>query len=280
MTASAGVTKGRKKATRNEAINKVARDYDNNQLNQDFANWINNDGYENSGGYSGYGIRKTKSKYFDKAGMRDDMIHEFTQQQKNDLENYMNQNFSDLGTSNLWLDNYWNNNSANDYVNNFITTNYDNALTQLDRALKRGTLSQSGYDNALNNLNTQKSGAQTTIGNIGQGILDDYRTALTEKAQGFGANIDNYDLSKYGNVTADKFANSFNDLYNNQQNNFESQFNLATQDIKPFDITGIIGDARVAQGVNNTQSDELLNAIEENEQKKDKKVGLGNKGLF
>ena len=208
------------------------------------------------------------------------MIHEFTQQQKKAMENYMNQNFADLGTSNMWLDNYWGSNADDDYVNNFITTNYDNALTQLDRALKRGTLSQSGYDNALNNLNTQRSGAETTIGNIGKGIMDNYRTALTEKAQGFGANLDNYDLSKYGNVSADKFADSFNKLYGDQQAGFESEFNLATQDLTPFDVSGIIGDARVAQGVNNTQTDELLGAIEEAEQKKDKKVGLGNKGLF
>lgn len=280
MTASARKQNARRNDARNAAMNTVARDYGNNQLNTDFSNWLNNNGYENSGGYEGFGIGKSKAAKFNKTGMSNDMIHEFTQQQKRNLENYMNQNFADLGTSNMWLDNYWNNNAADNYVNNFIDTNYNDALTQIDRALKRGTLSQSGYNNALNNLNTQKSGAQTTIGSIGQGILDDYRTALTEKAQGFGANIDNYDLSKYGQINTDNFMNSFNDLYKDQQNNFESQFNLATQGMKPFDVSGIIGDARVAQGVNNTQTDPLLNAIEETEQKKDKKVGLGNKGLF
>lgn len=280
MTASAGKQQARLNATRNQATSKVARDYGNEQLNTDFRNWLYNNGYENSGGVGDYGIHKSKGKNFNQTGMSNDMIHEFTQQQKKAMENYMNQNFADLGTSNMWLDNYWGSNAADDYVNNFITTNYDNALTQLDRALKRGTLSQSGYDNALNNLNTQRSGAETTIGNIGKGIMDNYRTALTEKAQGFGANLDNYDLSKYGNVSADKFADSFNKLYGDQQAGFESEFNLATQDLSPFDVSGIIGDARVAQGVNNTQTDELLGAIEEAEQKKDKKVGLGNKGLF
>jgi hypothetical protein len=72
----------------------------------------------------------------------------------------------------------------------------------------------------------------------------------------------------------------FDKLYADQQGNFEGDFNVATQDLQPFDISGIIGNARVAQGVNNTQTDELLGAIEDSEQKKDKKVGLGNKGLF
>lgn len=280
MTASSGRQNARKISTRNNAKAQVARNYGNSQLDQDFSNWLDNNGYENSGGYEGYGIHKSKSKKFNSNAMRDDMIHEFTQQQKKAMENYMNQNFADLGTSNMWLDNYWNSGSDDEMVNNFITSNYDNALTQLDRALKRGTLSQSGYDNALENLNTQKSGAQSTIGSIGQGILDNYRTALTEKAQGFGQNLDNYDLSKYGQVSADKFADSFNSLYGDQQGSFENDFNLATQDMQPFDVSGIIGNARVAQGVNNTQTDELLGAIEDSEMKKDKKVGLGNKGLF
>ena len=280
MTASSSRQNARKISTRDNAKTQIARNYNNSQLDQDFGNWLDNEGYENSGGYEGYGIHKSKTKNFNSNAMRDDMIHEFTQQQKKAMENYMNQNFADLGTSNMWLDNYWNSGSDDEMVNNFITSNYDNALTQLDRALKRGTLSQSGYDNALENLNTQRSGAQSTIGSIGQGILDNYRTALSEKAQGFGQNLDSYDLSKYGQVSADKFANSFNSLYGDQQGSFENDFNLATQDLQPFDISGIIGNARVAQGVNNTQSDELLGAIEDIEQKKDKKVGLGNKGLF
>ena len=280
MTASANKQNARKNSTRNSAKAQVARNYNNSQLNQDFSNWLDNNGYENSGGYEEYGIRRSKNKHFNSNAMRDDMIHEFTQQQKKAMENYINQNFADLGTSNMWLDNYWNSGSDDELVNNFITSNYDNALTQLDRALKRGTLSQSGYDNALENLNTQKSGAQSTIGSIGQGILDNYRTALTEKAQGFGQNLDSYNLSKYGQVSADKFANSFNSLFGDQQGSFENDFNLATQDMQPFDVSGIIGNARVAQGVNNTQTDELLGAIEDSEKKKDKKVGLGNKGLF
>lgn len=274
MTRSAATIQARRNSIENSAKNKVAKDYGNTQLDQDFANWVKN--YSDDAGR----FRIWANKGYNPTGMRNDMINSFEREQKKAMENYMNQNFADLGTSNMWLDNYWGSNADDDLVSNFITTNYDNALTQLDRALKRGTLTQSGYDNALENLNTQRSGAETTIGNIGQGIMDNYRTALTEKAQGFGANLDNYDLSKYGQVSADKFADSFNKLYGDQQTGFESEFNLATQDVTPFDISGIIGNARVAQGVNNTQSDELLGAIEDVEHKKDKKVGLGNKGLF
>lgn len=199
---------------------------------------------------------------------------------KDNLKQYIDTNFAGLGGSNIWLDNYWNNASDDAMVDNFINNNYNVALEQLDRALQRGTLSQSGYNNALENLNTQKSGAYSTIGDISQGILDKYKTALTEKAQSFGQDVDSYNFDQRNSVNAGKFKESFDNLYNTQKQGFENEFNLMTQDLQPFDVSGIIGNARVAQGVNNTQTDDLLNAIEDNEAKKDKKVGLGNKGLF
>lgn len=209
-----------------------------------------------------------------------DFVNYQTDQDKNALNSYINKNFAGLGGSNLWLDNYWNNSADDEMVNNFIDTNYNNALKQLDRALKRGTLTQSGYNDALNNLNTQKSGAYTTVGSIGQSIMDQYKNDLTEKVQGFGTDVNNYTLDNRNMLNTSNFENSLNNLYNDQKNNFESQFNLMTQDLSPFDVTSIIGDARVGQGVNNTQSDQLLGAIEDNEKKKKDKVGLGNTGLF
>ena len=46
-----------------------------------------------------------------------------------------------------------------------------------------------------------------------------------------------------------------------------------------FDPSSLIGEAKVQQGVA-TPTNNLLGAIEENEQKKNKKVGLGNQGVF
>lgn len=252
-----------------EAYDKLASDYSNDEnLLNAFNNWYG----DNNNVWSAAFDNKDK--------VYNNFVNYQTNEDKAALDRYLDQTFSGLGGSNMWLDNYWNSTADDEYVNNFVDTNYNNALGQLDRALKRGTLTQSGYNDALNNLNTQKSGAYSTIGAIGQGIMDDYRNALTEKAQGFGSDVNNYTLSNRNNVDIDNFQNSFNSLYNDQKNNFESQFNLMTQDVNPFDVTAIIGDARVGQGVNNTQSDQLLGAIEDNEKKKSDKVGLGNQGMF
>lgn len=207
-------------------------------------------------------------------------VNDMTNERKNDLTQYMERNFNGIGGSNMWLDNYWGSTADDAMINNFVNSKYDAALEQLDRALKRGTLSQEGYNSALENLNTQKSGAFSSVGAIGQGLMDDYRNDLSEKATGFNSDIDNFTLNMYDSLNPDAFQQNFDNLYNQQKLNFENDFNLMTQDLNPFDVTQLIGDARVGQGVNNTQNDELLGAIEDTEKKKNDKVGLGNKGLF
>lgn len=276
MTASWGTQQARRQQGNQTAYNKLNNQYNNENMLNDFMDAVNSGKIS-----SGLGnFHKSSGKHVNYNAYADDLINQFSNNQKNALQNYIDRNFSGIGGSNMWLDNYWNSDTDNDLVNSFINTKYDNAVEQLDRALNRGTLSQSGYDSALNDLNLQKSGAETTIGNIGQGIIDDNREDLLNKVNGFITDIDNYNLSMYDNINPDAFSDSLNDLYNQQKSGFESAFNLQTQGLNPFDITQIIGDARVAQGVNNTQTDELLSAIEDNEKKKNDKVGLGNTGMF
>ena len=180
----------------------------------------------------------------------------------------------------MWLNNYWTGNELNDMTNNFLSTNYNNALEQLDRAKQRGLLNTTGYNNAFNNLNNQLSAAKTTVGDLGKGILDDYKADLTNKAQGYMTDLSNYDLNKFNSINSDKWNEDFNNLYNQQKEGLESRFNQATNGLNLFDTSDLIGNARLTQGVGNNQSNDLYNAIEEQQQKKSKKVGLGNTGLF
>lgn len=278
MTAPSWKQEERKTKTVQAAKDKILDKYNNNTLHTDFIDWLDNGGYERYGQDTNYGLHKTSG--FRQNDMMNDMINDFSDHNKQELINYMDKNFIGLGGSNAWMDNYWSDASDDEYVNNFINTNYDNALTQLDRALKRGTLTQKGYNSALNDLNTQKSSAYTTVGNIGQGIVDDNKNTLLKQVNDFNTDIDNYNLNNYKHDYIGNFEKRLQNTYNNQQKNFQSQFDTATDGLVPFDISGIIGDARVAQGVNNTQTDPLLTAIEDTEKKKDQKVGLGNKGLF
>jgi hypothetical protein len=208
------------------------------------------------------------------------IINNLADQDKKDMQKYLDTNFNGLGGSNMWLNNYWTGNELNDNIQNFINPQYEEALQQLDRAVGRGFLNSAGYSKALDNLNRQKSAAQTTVGDIGKGILDDYRTDLTNKTQGYLTDLSNYDLNKFNTINKDLWNTDFNNTYNQQKEGLQSRFDLATNGLNLFDTSDLIGNARLTQGVGNNESDELYNAINEQNQKKNKQFGLGNSGLF
>lgn len=248
-----------------------------NTYGQDIADYINNY-YDNNQDDLGYG--KYYFRHDDRNKEYDKIINNLTDKNRNSLQQYLDNNFAGLGGSNTWLNNYWNGNEADDLINNFINTNYNDALTQIERAKNRGYLSAGGYNNAFNSLQNQMSAAKASVGDIGKGIIDDYKSDLTNKVQGYMTDLDNYNLNKRNSMSTTNWENDLANTYNDQKAGLENRFNLATNGLNLFDTSDLIGNARITQGVNNNQSDDLYNAIDEQQQKKSRRVGLGNKGLF
>lgn len=269
MTASSGAIASRKASIDNQAKQQVAK-YGNADLDAAFADYLKNN--------ADYG-QVWKSKY-NGAGYADKNVQNFTNDQKQSLQNYLDTTFGDLGGSNTWLKNYYTNDYGQNSVNNFLDTQYNAALDQIDRAKNRGLLSDTGYQSALNNLGTQYNSGFANVNSINQGLIDDYKNELTEAAQGYMTDLANYDLSKYSTMTKDNWANNLQDIYNNQQNMYQSNFDNATSGMNLFDTSDIINTARTEQGVNNAQTDELMDTLDETSRQKNKKTGLGNVGVF
>lgn len=269
MTASSGKIASRKTSIDNQAKNQVAK-YGNSDLNAAFADYLKNN--------ADYG-KVWKSKY-DGSDYADKNVENFTNDQKLSLQNYLDDNFYDLGGSNTWLNKYYTNGFGQNNVDNLLDTQYNAALEQIDRAQKRGLLSDTGYQSALNNLNNQYSGSYSTVNNINQGIIDDFKNELTETAQGYMTDLSNYNLGKYNTMNTQNWSDNLQNVYDNQQNNYQSEFDNATQGMNLFDTSNIINNARVEQGVNNAQTDELESAIDDNFRQKGRKAGLGNTGVF
>lgn len=175
----------------------------------------------------------------------------------------------------------FNANFADQYLNNYLTTNYNDALEQLDRAKSRGTINDIGYNRALNDLATQLSANKSTYGAIGRDIVSGYNTGMQTNINNYQNLLDNYNLNTdYGRLTADTINKSLSDSYNNYLAGFENDFDAAMAGQTPFDVSGILGNAKVAQGVVNPQTNSLVDAISEQNSKKKQKVGLGNEGIF
>lgn len=273
MTYSTAQTIQNIKNSKNRAINKSNSLYNNNNLTQDLTNWLDAGGYEDFG--SMYGHFKGESKYNEGAAAQD-ILNDFASYTGQQLKNSIYKH----GDPARYSTNWGNNQQILDLKNSYLNDQYTNTLDQLDRALKRGTLNQKGYDTAYNKLNKQKLGAQSTMNTAVQGLINSYDQELGNLMNDYVSKADNYDLSLYDTYTANNFNKDFNNKYNELFQGIEGDFYNQMADTPLFDAAGLLGDAKVAQGVTNTQSNDLLGAIEENEQKKNKKVGLGNQGLF
>lgn len=276
MTADNSTIANRFNDTVNKGKNKLDNLYNNDDLTQDYANWMGTWGNTN---YEGdmHGIHKSKSKNFNQGGLLNDSITGFEDYNKNKLDNWsQNYFYSDwIGRNNLW-----DSNSDDEYVNNYLNTEYDSALEQLERALKRGTLTDTTYQNALDQLNSDRLAAETYLGDKTQSVIDGYISNLEKLGTNIQTDIDKYTLANYSQANSDFFGNQIDDLYNQQLNSLASNMEAAMDGFVPFDVSSIIGNAQVAGGINNNLSENLINVINDNKIKKDQQIGLGNQGIF
>ena len=257
--------------SRNQNLQRAADEYSNNDLVQALQNQINN--YYNNGTYGKYYFRNpnTNNEY-------QDILNKFTKNQQNGMQNILSD------ASKLYDPTYgggFNTNFADQYVNDYLNSQYNDALEQLNRAKSRGTINDVGYNRAMNDLATQLSANKSTYGAIGRDIVSGYNTGMQTNINNYQNLLDNYDLkSDYGRLNTDTINKSLSDSYNNYLAGFENDFDAAMSGQTPFDVSGILGNAKVAQGVVNPQTNSLVDAISEQNSKKKQKVGLGNEGIF
>lgn len=274
MTTNTGNMSKRFDKSKDYASNKLNDQYNNEELNNDFLNWVGN--YNNSG-YDGdlYNIHKSKEKYFDMKGLGNNLIDKFTENRKTSLNNYLDQKF--FGD---WLDNYWSSTADDEMINNYINEKYTDAQDQLERAYKRGLLTDTSYYDALNELDVDKSIMYNSGNNVGSNLINQYRDDLSAKETALDEEMGKYSLANYSNFNKNYIDNTVNNTYANQQSLFNNALTAELDALGGFDVSGLIGDARVAAGVGNNQSNELISAIEDTNKKKEQQIGLGNQGMF
>ena len=288
MTKSNAQQKERYEYSKNEA-NKFANDtystYD--QFANDLNNYI---GTLGNSSYDGdmHDIHKSGGGWYDRGkDLSKDMVKGFEDYQRKQMNQYLSGGDFAEG----WQKNIWTDQADDEGINNYISDKYTSTLDQLDRALKRGAINQYQYDLGLKDLGNQRNVMDSNAQLLGQDVLNTYRSDLTDKYDDIvsyvnGKDTDNdgnpddytdaYSLHSYGYDPRD----SFNAAYAEQQNLFDNALLNQLQDLGGFDISQLISDAKVASGINNSMSNNLLNAIEDRENRKDQQIGLGNQGLF
>ena len=258
-------------ASRNQNLKRITNEYSNNDLVQALQDQVKN--YYKTNPFDKYYFRhpNTNNEY-------KSIINKFTKNQQNGMQNILS------NASNLYDPTYgggFNPNFADQYVNDYLNSQYNDALEQLNRAKSRGTINDVGYNRAMNDLANQLSANKSTYGSIGRDIVSGYNTGMQTNINNYQNLLDNYNLNAdYGRLNIDTINKSLSDSYNNYLAGFENDFDAAISGQTPFDVSGILGNAKIAQGVVNPQTNSLVDAISEQNSKKKQKVGLGNEGIF
>ena len=249
----------------------VAKNFNDNALIQALQDAVN--AKYNKNDYSKYYFRDDNP-----TAEYNQIVNDFTNTQKQGIQKALN------NASVMYDPTYgggFGNNFADQYINQFISDKYNDALEQLDRAKARGTLNDVGYNRAIQDLATQKSAAGSTLGSIGRSLVSDYNTGMQTGIENYQNLLNSYDLANdYSRLNTNTVNSKLNDMYGNYLSGFEGDFNSAMAGQQPFDVSSILGSAKVSQGVTNPQSNALLDAINDQNSKKKQKIGLGNEGVF
>lgn len=225
------------------------------------------------------------SKYFYKQNT-DDILNGYLDDLTNKYKAGYQQSFDNLftgfGTTNDYLDNIWTRQSDDQFVNDYLQKYYDDAMNRLDTAKSRGLLNESGYNTALNELNTRNSAAKGQVNELTDAVVNDYRDQWGTLGSNIQAGIDNFNLSQRNSNLGENWTNQYNNLLGEQQQNFDANLNNAVAGYTPYDVSDLLATARSSQGVINPgeNNSELLQSLKDRENKNQNKIGLGNQGIF
>lgn len=119
----------------------------------------------------------------------------------------------------------------------------------LQRSRDRGQISDTGYNYALNELAKQRSQGRSKLEDLGLGVLDTYRSGLTNTAKGYRDRINNFDLTD--TIDTNAFRTGLEGEASGYRNRMEGDIRAALGDTNYFDTNLILGKAGNYQGANN-----------------------------
>lgn len=271
----------------------------NDALTNDLYNFVfGGNGYKTEGSdWEKYGtpdlnkIAASKTSKWDKDAATKDALNDYRDYYLKELSNNLDKDNQFDATNYGYVNNLMNN--SKNYVGDFLQNYYDDTYSQLEAAQKRGLLTDTSFNKGVDYLNDKNF-------SWNKSLSDDLNTLITDYGKQYNTERGNYEDNKKTSIAnlKDSFLSDYTGNYGeldelrNAKNIFDSTYGinnlyndftagaLSNTNSLPFDISEIIANAKIGSGINNVQSNELLQAIEDNEKQEDKKVGLGNQGLF
>jgi len=194
------------------------------------------------------------------------------------VTNYQNQLDQFLGTG--WENNFVNSSVGEGTLNNILNQQYNDATGTIDRAAKRGTLTDTGKQYSLGQLGQQRSAGYSVMDNLRDGIVAGYRNDLVTQGNNAYDQLNTYSLGDSFDPTAIK--GNINNFYNNQKAGFEGNFRADFGNQQLFDVNSIIQKGGINQGVTNQTKNapDVLGALNLRKTDEESRRGIGSQGVF
>lgn len=162
------------------------------------------------------------------------------------------------------------------YINEILSGQYSNAQKALDYAKARGQLNDTGYSGAVQKLDSQKTGAQSTLDSLGSSVIAKDRTGLGNIKSDATTAANDYTL---GGPTFDinPYSTKLTDAVGNYTKNLKGDITNALGGTQLFDTNDILLSGARAQGPQNLTTVSLPGApVKKNNTDR----GLGSQGAF
>lgn len=163
-------------------------------------------------------------------------------------------------------------------INDILNENNTQVTDALDRGLKRGQLNQRGAAAGTSALSKARTGVSAKLNQTENDILTGYRSKIdnignTAASAASGFNLGGrFDLNDYVS-RADNVANDFN-------TNASGQFINAIGQQPLFDLSQILGASGQAQGAQNLNNLDVMEALDRRKATQGASRGLGSQGAF
>jgi hypothetical protein len=134
-------------------------------------------------------------------------------------------------------------------ISDMLSAKFDPLSSQLTNAMNRGTLTQTGYNAALDKMNQDKAAAQSQLQTLGQNILTGDQTSLGNIASGARTDASNLNLGQTFDPSS--YASQGSTMAAQDIGGFGGALQNAAGNVQFADIQDLLNAGGAVQGANN-----------------------------
>lgn len=201
------------------------------------------------------------------------IVGKYTSGKQSSLRNEFNSKFNPE-----LLDKYFSDSIDDPYIDEILNEQYNSATSILDRGQKRGTLNETGYSAAMDNLAKQRSVGQAKLNDVSTNLRTSLRGEFEDQISKVADRVNNYQLGQEINISPD--YDRITSGAQERVNNYGGELRNALGGEQLFDTSFARQTGGSAQGAQNIGNPALISAVRDKNKQLTNDRGLKSQGSF